>query len=70
MVGITYVYIDTNLECCRFVDFFNASLLFSWKFRHDYLDTCCFGCLLCMCLICLYVHLFNVVEHVSHGKAV
>ena len=31
--------------------FFNPSLLLSWMFEHDCLDTCCFGCLICMCFI-------------------
>ena len=32
---------------------FNPSLLFSWMFEHDCLDTCCFGYLICMC--CIFV---------------
>ena len=24
--------------------------MISWMFEHDYLDTCCFECLICMCL--------------------
>ena len=43
--------------------------LLSWMFKHDCLDTCCFGCLICMCSVFLYLHLFSAVEHVSHGKA-
>ena len=27
---------------------FYPSLLLSWMFEHDCLDTCCFGCLICM----------------------
>ena len=23
----------------------------SWMFQHDYLDTCCFECLVCMCFV-------------------
>ena len=38
-------------------------------FEHDCLDTCCFGCLMCMCLVFLCLHLFSAIEHVSHGKA-
>ena len=26
-------------------------------FEHDCLDTCCFGCLICMCFVFLYLHL-------------
>ena len=33
------------------------------------LDSCSFGCLLCMCFVFLYLNLFSAVEHVSHGKA-
>ena len=33
------------------------------------LDTYCFECLICMCFVFLYLHLFSAVEHVSHGKA-
>ena len=38
-------------------------------FQHDYLDTCCFECLICICFVFLYLHLFSAIEHVSHGKA-
>ena len=38
-------------------------------FQHDCLDTYCFECLICMCLVFLYLHLFSATEHVSHGKA-
>ena len=41
----------------------------SWMFQHDYLDTYCFECLICMCFVFLYLHLFSVIEHVSHEKA-
>ena len=43
--------------------------MLSWMFQHDYLDTCCFECLICMCFVFLYLHLFSAIEHVSHGKA-
>ena len=49
--------------------FLNPSLLLSWMFEHDCLDTYCFGCLLGMCFVFLYSHLFSAIEHVSHGKA-
>ena len=48
--------------------FLFSSLLLNWMFEHDCLDTCCFGCLTCMCFVFLYLHLFSAVEHVSHGK--
>ena len=58
MVGITYVYIGMAFGFMgTFFFFFNC------------LDPCCFGCLLCMCFVFLYLHLFSAVEHVSHGKA-
>ena len=31
--------------------FINLFLLFSWMFEHDCLNTCCFGCLILMCLV-------------------
>ena len=37
-------------------------------FEYDCLDTCCFGCLICMCLVFLYLHLFGAIECVSHGN--
>ena len=43
--------------------------MLSWMFQHDYLDTYCFECLLCMFFVFLYVDLFRAIEHVSHGKA-
>ena len=44
-------------------------LMLSWKLQHDYLDTCCFECRMCMCIVFLYLHLVSAIEHVSHGKA-
>ena len=49
--------------------FFFFFLLLSWMFEHDCLDTCCLGCLICTCLVFLYLHLFSAIEHVSQGKA-
>ena len=46
--------------------FLNPSLLYSWIFEHDCLDTCCFGCLICMCFIFLCLCLFIVIKLVSH----
>ena len=68
MVGITYVYIDTVFGFGGYF-FFNPSLLLSWMFEHDCLDTYCFERLICMCFVFLYLHLFSAIEHVSHGKA-
>ena len=63
MVGVIFMYVDTVYG------FYGYFFMLSWMFQHDYLDTCCFECLLCMCLVFLYLHLFNAVEHVSHGMA-
>ena len=49
--------------------FLQPYLLLSWMFEHDCVDTCCFGCLLCMCFGFLYLHLLSATEHVSHGKS-
>ena len=49
--------------------FFFFFKLISWMFEYDCEDTCCFGCLICMCFVFLYLHLFSAIEHVSHGKA-
>ena len=43
------------------------ALLLSWMFEHDFMDTCCFGCLICVCFV--FLHLFRAIERVSHGKA-
>ena len=59
---------ETDTKKKRKTDFFNPSLLLSWMFEHDCLNTCCFGCLICMCFVFLYLHLFSATEHVSHGK--
>ena len=64
MVGVIFVYVDTVFGFYGY-SFFKLS----WMFQHDYLDTCCFECLICMCFVFLYLHLFSPAEHVSHGKA-
>ena len=43
--------------------------MLSWMIQHDYLDTYCLECLICMCFVFLYWHLFSAIEPVSHGKA-
>ena len=63
MVGVVFVYIDTVHG------FLWIFFMLSWMFQHDYLDTYCFECLICMCFVFLYLHLFSAVEHVLHGKA-
>ena len=64
MVGVIFVYVDSGIWVL-WVFFF----LLSWMFQHDYLDTYCFECLICMCFVFLYLSLFSATEHVSHGKA-
>ena len=69
--SIVILYVcDTIFAFYGLIDFFslNPSLLLSWMFEHQCLDTHCFGCLICMCFVFLYLHLFSAVEHVSHGK--
>ena len=39
MVGKSYVYIDTILAFYGYADYFHPSLLLSWMFEHDCLDT-------------------------------
>ena len=39
-----------------------------WRDWYDCLDTCCLGCLICMCFVFLYLPVFSAIEHVSHGK--
>ena len=62
MVWVIFLHVDTvsGLYGCFF--------MLSWMFQHDYIDTCCFECLICMCFVFLYLHLFSAIEHVSHGK--
>ena len=49
-----------------FFSFLYPSLLFSWMFEHDCLDTSCLRRPTCMCFVFLYLHLFGATEHVSH----
>ena len=64
LVGIIFVYVDMVFGFYGF----SFSVL-CWIFEHDYVDTCCFECLICMCFVFLYLHLFRAIEYVSHGKA-
>ena len=47
--------------------FFNPSLLLSWMFEHDCLDTCCFGCAcilyFCMCTCSVQLSMFPMERH-------
>ena len=54
----------------RYIGFMGILVfMLNWMFQHDYLDTYCFECLICMRFVFLYLHLFSAIEHVSHGKA-
>ena len=64
MVGVVFVYVDTVYGFLWVFFFMLSSML-----QHDYLDTYCFECLICMCFVFLYLQLFSAIEHVSHGKA-
>ena len=46
MVGVIFVYVDTVYGFYGYCVF-----MLSWMFEHDYLDTCCFECLICMCFV-------------------
>ena len=62
------MYADTIFVLWVLFFFFFFFLMLSWMFEHNCLDTCCFGCLICVCFVFLYLHLFSATEHVSHGK--
>ena len=64
MVGVVFVYVDMVYGFLSVLFF-----MLCWVFQHDYLDTCCFECLICMCFVFLHLHLFSPIEHVSYGKA-
>ena len=65
---ISACYEDTAF--CHFPFFFlNPSLLLSYIFEHDCLDTYCFGCLIYKRFIFSYLHLFSAIEYVPLGKA-
>ena len=48
----------------------NFVKLLSWMFQHNWLDTCCFGCLISMCFEFLDLRLLGAIKPVSHGKAI
>ena len=47
MVGVIFVYADMVFGFYGYSFF-----MLSWMFQHDYLDTCCFECLIS------YMHVF------------
>ena len=56
MVGVIFVYVDTVYW------FYEYFFMLNWMFQHDYLDTYCFECLICMRFVFLYLHLFSSVD--------
>ena len=44
-------FMGTFLFLNILLNFFNTFLLLSWMFEHVCLDTCCFGCLICICFV-------------------
>ena len=34
-----------------YLGFMGILFMLSWMFQHEYLDTCCFECLMCMCYV-------------------
>ena len=70
MVGITHVYIDTLFVFYGYI-FFKPIYLYCLVGCLSMIvwTHAVFGCLICMCFVFLYLHLFSTIEHVSHGKA-
>ena len=57
----------------EYSDVSNPSLLLNWIVEHDYLDTCCLGCLIVVIRLSftfLYLYLLSVIEHVSHENVI
>ena len=48
--------------------FFFLIYCFVGCFERECLGICCFKCLVCMCFVFLYLHLFSAIEHISHGR--
>ena len=55
MVGVVYVYVHMVFGFYEYFFF----ILFTWMFQHDCLDTYCLECLICMCFVFSYFHLFS-----------
>ena len=66
MVGITCVFIDTIFGFYGYF-FFYPSLLLSWMFEHDCVDTCCFwvSYMHGLSVVFVYLHLISPSGHVS-----
>ena len=61
------LFVCTLIRYLGFKGIFFTLLI--WMSQHDCLDTYCFQCLICMCVVFLYLHLFSATEPVAHGKA-
>ena len=48
---MTYVYIDMVFGFYGYFFLTHLYFLVACLIKHDYLDTCCFGCLICMCFV-------------------
>ena len=48
MVVVVFEYVDTVYGF-----FMGILFMLSWMFQNNYLDTCCFECLICMCFVFL-----------------
>ena len=64
MVWVIFLYIDMV-----FGFYWYSFFMLIWMFQHDYFDICCFECLIYMCFVFVYLHMFSAIKHVSHGKA-
>ena len=53
---VTFIWLSIWDTLIRYTGFYGYFLFFmhSWLFQHDYLDSYCFECLLCMCF-CIFV---------------
>ena len=61
MIGVIFLYADTLFG---FYGYSFVCLVGCFS-----MIICCFECLIWMCFVLLYLHLFSATEHVSHGKA-
>ena len=43
------LFFSTVILCLSFMG--TLFFMLSWMFQHDYFDTCCFECLICMCFV-------------------
>ena len=67
MVGVIFVYIDTVYMGFMGILFF---FMLGWMFQHDYLDTYCFECLICMFFVFLPVQRMFHMERCSRNMLI